>query len=148
MKEHCVPKIFCAIWETFLYENNCNFNYYRFSYKLALIHFFFLRMKQKRKSIFEEVDALVTKNFLTRYSCLFIVLCYISANCITCCCVCVSVCLFVQACVKVCYNLECHGVNSTFQIQYYPTDTSLYLNIFCIRSNLPKFRWHHMANWR
>ena len=52
VKEHCVAKVLLAIWETFLYENNCNFNSYRFSYKLAFISFLFFRIKQKRKIIF------------------------------------------------------------------------------------------------
>ena len=31
--EHCVAKILLAVWQTFLYENNCKFDSYKFSYK-------------------------------------------------------------------------------------------------------------------
>ena len=31
MKEHCVVKILLAVKETWLYENNCNFNLHRFT---------------------------------------------------------------------------------------------------------------------
>ena len=34
VKEHCVAKILLATRETFLYENNCNFNFYKISQEL------------------------------------------------------------------------------------------------------------------
>ena len=55
MNEHCVATILRAACEKFLYENNCDFNSYRFIYKLAFSPVSFYRMK-------EEVDCLVMKN--------------------------------------------------------------------------------------
>ena len=39
-KEHCVAKILQGIWQIFLYENNCNCKFCKFSYKFAFILFF------------------------------------------------------------------------------------------------------------
>ena len=48
MKKHCVAKVLLAIWETFLHENNCNYNSYGFSYKFAFILFLsFLQTNNK-----------------------------------------------------------------------------------------------------
>ena len=50
-QEHYVAKILMAIWETFLYENICNFNSYNLSYKLAFISFLSYPMNQKARIV-------------------------------------------------------------------------------------------------
>ena len=47
VKEHCIARILLAFWVTFLYENNCNFNSYTVSYKLAFKPFFVLSYEPK-----------------------------------------------------------------------------------------------------
>ena len=39
MKKHCVANILQGTWETVLYENNCNYDSYKFCYKFAFIPF-------------------------------------------------------------------------------------------------------------
>ena len=46
----------------FVYENKCNSNSYKFSYKLAFIALLPFRMNKKQQLIFYEVGGLVTKN--------------------------------------------------------------------------------------
>ena len=64
MKKHCVTKISQRIWERFLYENNCNHNSYKVSYKFAFIPYLSFCRKQKRESSFQQVGHLVVRNFL------------------------------------------------------------------------------------
>ena len=59
MKELCVAKTLVPIGETFLYENNCNFNLYKFTDKLAFIPLLSFCMSQKQESIFWELGGLV-----------------------------------------------------------------------------------------
>ena len=47
--------------EIFLHENNCNYNYYRFSYKFAFIQVESFLADQKQESDFEQVADLVTR---------------------------------------------------------------------------------------
>ena len=54
VKKNCVAKTLQAIWETFLYENSCNFNSYKLSYKLAFIHFLILSYKPKTRTNYLE----------------------------------------------------------------------------------------------
>ena len=62
MKKHCVAKILLSVWETFLHQNNRNYNSYKFSYKFAFILFVFSLTNQKQESRFQNVGGLVTKN--------------------------------------------------------------------------------------
>ena len=50
-----------AIWETFLHENNRNYNSYIFSYKFTFILFLAFLYKQKQESCFQQVSGLVTR---------------------------------------------------------------------------------------
>ena len=52
MKANCVAKILFAIWDTSLYESNCNFNSCKLSYKLAFKLFLPFRMNQKQESTY------------------------------------------------------------------------------------------------
>ena len=61
-KERCVVKILLEIWETFLYENNCNLNSYKFSFKFAFTCFLPFRRNQKQESNFSEVASMVKNN--------------------------------------------------------------------------------------
>ena len=54
MKKHCLTKILLAI-----YENNCNRNSQKFSYKFAFLYF---RRNHKQESNIQLVGCLVTKN--------------------------------------------------------------------------------------
>ena len=54
--KNSVAKILLAIWEIFLFENNCYYNSYKFSYKFTFTSFF-----QKQESNFQQVVGLVTK---------------------------------------------------------------------------------------
>ena len=54
VKQRCVEKILLAIRETFLYKNDCNFNYYKLSYKLAFIPFLSFRINQKQDQLFRK----------------------------------------------------------------------------------------------
>ena len=47
VKEQCVAKVLPAIWETFLHENNCKFNSYKLSYKLAFKPFVLAKNKNR-----------------------------------------------------------------------------------------------------
>ena len=58
-----VAKILQGIWETFLHENNHNYNSYKFSYKFTFIPFLSFRKSQKQESNFQQVGGLVSKCF-------------------------------------------------------------------------------------
>ena len=60
MKKDCVGKVLLTIWETFLHENNRNYNPYKFSYKFAFILFLSFLTNQKQESGFQQVGGLVT----------------------------------------------------------------------------------------
>ena len=62
VKNYCVAKVLLATWETFLHENNCTYNSYRFSYKFAFILFSPFLTNQKQESGFQQVGGLVTRN--------------------------------------------------------------------------------------
>ena len=62
MKKHCVTKILQGILERFLYENDRNYNSYKFSYKFDLIPVLLFRKNQKQVSKFQQVGDLVTRN--------------------------------------------------------------------------------------
>ena len=62
VKKHCVAKILQGIWERFLYENNRNYNSYKFSYKFDFIPVLSFRRNQKQESNFQQVGDLVTRN--------------------------------------------------------------------------------------
>ena len=51
-----------AIVILFLYENNCDYNSYIFSYKFVFILFLSFITNQKQKSGFQQVGGLVTRN--------------------------------------------------------------------------------------
>ena len=57
--ENTVAKILQGMWERFLYENNCNCNSYKFSYKSVFIPFL---SNQRQESNFEKVGDLMTRN--------------------------------------------------------------------------------------
>ena len=48
MKKHCVANILLAIWEIFLYENNCSYNSFKFN-KIRFYPLFVLFYKLKTK---------------------------------------------------------------------------------------------------
>ena len=62
MKKHRATKILQGIGEIFLYENNRNCNFYKFSYKLTFIPFVFFNRNQNQKPNFQQVGGLVTRN--------------------------------------------------------------------------------------
>ena len=67
-KKHRLAKIFQGIWESYLLENNRNYNFYRFSVKFYLIPIFPFRINQKRESYFRQVCGLAMKHiFVLRY---------------------------------------------------------------------------------
>ena len=68
VKKHCVAKILQEIWEIFLYENNRNYNSYKFSYKFTFIPFLFFCRNQKQESNFQQVGGLETRILLSVYS--------------------------------------------------------------------------------
>ena len=57
VKKHCVAKVLQAIWEIVLDENNCNYNYYRCSYKFAFIGFLSFLKNQKQESRFQQAES-------------------------------------------------------------------------------------------
>ena len=61
VKKHCVAKVLLAIWETFLHENNRNYNSYKFSYKFSLASRVLLQS-------LTEFNRLLLRNFCTCYS--------------------------------------------------------------------------------
>ena len=95
VKKPSVAKILWRIWERFLYENNPNYNSYKFSDKFTFIPVLSFSRSQKQEPNFQQVGDLVTRNifvfclkrvalyfkgmpnsidfykegFLTRYSC-------------------------------------------------------------------------------
>ena len=62
MKKHCVARILQGILERFLYENNRNYNSYKFSYKFDFIPVLSFRRNQKQELKFQQVGDLVTRN--------------------------------------------------------------------------------------
>ena len=58
-------KNFTSNFRDILYENNCNYNSSKFSYKFAFIPFLSSRKNQKQESSFHHVGDLVTRNFLS-----------------------------------------------------------------------------------
>ena len=62
VKKHFVAKVLPAVWEIFLHEKNCNYNFYRFSYKFASILFLSFLTNQKQESSFQQVGGLVKRN--------------------------------------------------------------------------------------
>ena len=50
--KHCEVKTLQGIWETFLYENHCSYNSYKFSYKFPVIPFLSFSRSQKQESNF------------------------------------------------------------------------------------------------
>ena len=62
VKNHCVTKILKEIWETFLYENNRNYNSCKVNYKVTCIPFLSFRKNQKQESNFQQVGSIVTRN--------------------------------------------------------------------------------------
>ena len=72
VKKHCEAKTLQGIRETFLYESNCNYNSYKFSYKFAAISFLSFSRNQRQESNFKQVGRLVTRTiyvFLFMASC-------------------------------------------------------------------------------
>ena len=57
-----LEKILLAIWESFLYESNYDYNLYKFGYKFAFIPFLFFHKNQKQELNFQQFGGLVTKN--------------------------------------------------------------------------------------
>ena len=62
VKKSCVARILQGILERFLYDNNCNCNSYKFSYKFAFIPVLSFRRNQKQELKFQQVGDLVTIN--------------------------------------------------------------------------------------
>ena len=62
VKRHCVSKILQGIWEKFLYQNNQNYNSYKFRYKFTFIPFLSFHRNLKQKSNIQQVGGLVTRN--------------------------------------------------------------------------------------
>ena len=54
VKKPCIAKVLVPIWEIFLHENNCNYNSYRFSYKVPFILFFSFITNQKQELCFQQ----------------------------------------------------------------------------------------------
>ena len=77
IKKHCVAKVLPAIWEIFWYENYRNYNFYRFSYKLAFILLLSFLTLQKQESGFEQIGGAVTRNIY--FFCLKRVTLYVKA---------------------------------------------------------------------
>ena len=61
-EKNCVAKILHRIWETFLIEDNRNYNSCKFSYKFAFIPFLSFQRNQKQESNFHQNDDLVTRS--------------------------------------------------------------------------------------
>ena len=62
MKKHCVARILHGISERLLYENNHNYNSYKFSYKFDFIPVLSFRRNQKQEPKFQQIGDLVTRN--------------------------------------------------------------------------------------
>ena len=62
VKKYCAGKILQGISERFLYENDRDYNSYKFSYKFTFIPFLSIHRNQKQGSNFQQVDDLVTRN--------------------------------------------------------------------------------------
>ena len=55
-------KVLQGVLERFLYDNNRNYNSYKFSYKFDVIPVLSFRSNQKQESDFQQVGDLVTRN--------------------------------------------------------------------------------------
>ena len=60
--KNCIAKILLAISETFLCENSCNDNSYKFSNKFSFVAFLHFPRNQKQESSIAQVGHLITKN--------------------------------------------------------------------------------------
>ena len=63
ISEKTLAKVLQAIWEIFLPKNNRYYNSYRLNYKFAFILFLSSLTNQKQESGFQQVGALVMRNF-------------------------------------------------------------------------------------
>ena len=61
-KKKSVAEILQRIRETFLYENNRNYNSYKFNCKFAFIPFLLFRRNQKQESNFQQVGGQAKRN--------------------------------------------------------------------------------------
>ena len=64
-KKHCLAKILQKFWQKLLYEDNRNYNFYKFSYKFTFIRF--LSFHRNQESNFQQVGRLVTTNRFAFY---------------------------------------------------------------------------------
>ena len=62
MKKKSVAEILQGIRETFLYENNRDYNSYKFNCKFAFIPFLLFRRNQKQESNFQQVGGQAKRN--------------------------------------------------------------------------------------
>ena len=62
VKKHCIAKVLLVNWETFLHENNRNYNSCKFSYKFTFVPFLSFLRNEKHDSSFHQVGGLVTRN--------------------------------------------------------------------------------------
>ena len=62
MKKHCVARILQGILGRFLYENNRDYNSYKFSYKFDFNPVLPFHRNEKQEPEFQQVGDLVTKN--------------------------------------------------------------------------------------
>ena len=62
ISEKTLKQRFYKEFERFLYENNRNYNPYKFSYKVTFIPVLSFYRNQKQKSNFQHVGGLVTRN--------------------------------------------------------------------------------------
>ena len=63
--KNCVGKILLVTWRIFLYENNCNYNFYKFIkrfFRIRFYPFFSFPKNQNKKSNIRQVGDLVKKN--------------------------------------------------------------------------------------
>ena len=62
LKKHFLAKILREIFETLLYESNCNYNSCKFSYKFAFISLFSFRKNQKQELVFQQAGGLLVRS--------------------------------------------------------------------------------------
>lgn len=62
-KKHCVAKIALTIWKTFLYEDNCNYNFFKFNQKFTFFPFLSFCRNKKQQSNFQQAGGLVTNKY-------------------------------------------------------------------------------------
>ena len=62
VEKHCVAKFLKGISDRFSYENNRDYDFYKFSYKFAFISFLSSGINQKEESSFQQLGGLVTRN--------------------------------------------------------------------------------------